>query len=81
MAAILSFLLPGVGQLYNGQAGRGAIAMLVWVAWVTVAVALTIVTIGLFVLLAIPIELLFHAVVAYDAYDQAEKINQGVVRP
>jgi RNA polymerase subunit RPABC4/transcription elongation factor Spt4/TM2 domain-containing membrane protein YozV len=79
VAAVISLLFPGGGQAYNGQIGRGLLVFFGWMAWGVVAFLLTTITLGLFGLLWLPIELLVHALVAYDAYDQAEKINAGEV--
>ncbi|MFB6161356.1 MAG: hypothetical protein ABEJ61_09315 [Haloferacaceae archaeon] len=80
LAALLSFIVPGAGQLYNGQVGRGAVAFVgVLVAdfvLTVVAIVLTLIVIGPLLFLLIPV---VHAVVAYDAYHQAELINEGKV--
>jgi TM2 domain-containing membrane protein YozV len=67
LALLLSFFIPGMGQLYLGNNDRGfkLIACAV-VAWV-----LTAVCIGLFIYLGV---WLFGM---YDAYTLAEKINSG----
>ncbi|MCU4800959.1 zinc-ribbon domain-containing protein [Halobacteria archaeon HArc-gm2] len=77
VSAVLSFLLPGVGQLYNGQVSRGAIVFVGWMVWEFVAFVVTTLTLGIFFLVWAPVELFVHVVAAYDAYDQAEKINAG----
>ena len=79
ISAVLSFLLPGVGQLYNGQVSRGAIVFVGWMIWEFVAFIVTTLTLGIFFLIWVPVELFVHVVAAYDAYDQAEKINAGDV--
>ena len=79
VSAVLSFLLPGVGQLYNGQVSRGAIVFVGWMVWQFLAFVLTTLTLGIFFLVWAPVELFVHVVAAYDAYDQAEKINAGRV--
>lgn len=67
LAAVLSFLITGLGQIYNGQIGKG-IGLLIAAV---VSAALCTVIIG-FVLL--PIIWIYGI---YDAYKTAEKINQG----
>lgn len=79
VSAVLSFLLPGVGQLYNGQVSRGAVVFIGWMVWEFVAFVITTLTLGIFFLIWVPVELFVHVVAAYDAYDQAEKINAGDV--
>jgi TM2 domain-containing membrane protein YozV len=68
LALILSFLLPGLGQIYNGDTNNGIVLIIATVvSWL-----LTSVCIGLFVFIAI------WAYAMYDAYTTAEKINQGL---
>lgn len=82
IAALASLIVPGAGQLYNGQFVRGAIAFVgvgvVDVILVLVALVLSLILIGPLFLLLIPV---VHILVAYDAYDQAGKINRGEVDP
>lgn len=54
MAAVLSFIMPGLGHLYTGRIFQG----LLW--WIVLAVlyVASIFTLGLGLLLAIPIHLL-----------------------
>jgi len=79
VSAVLSFLVPGLGQLYNGQVSRGAVVFVGWMVWEFVAFVITTLTLGIFFLIWVPVELFVHVVAAYDAYDQAEKINAGQV--
>ena len=68
-AAILSFFIPGVGQIYNGEIGKGIIYFIVG----GICVLLMIVLIG-FILYP-----LFDIYNIYDAYKTAEKINAQIV--
>jgi TM2 domain-containing membrane protein YozV len=68
-AAVLSFLIPGLGQIYNGQIGKGIIMV---VAAVIFAL-LIIILIGIILYLA----LWLYGI--YDAYDTAKKINSGEI--
>lgn len=82
LAGILSFLIPGAGQLYNEQIGR-AIALFLGVIigdviLFVVGSVLLVVLVGVVFYLLIPV---IHVLVAYDAYSQAQKINSGVVTP
>jgi TM2 domain-containing membrane protein YozV/rubrerythrin len=82
IAALASLIIPGAGQLYNGQFVRGAVAFVgvgvADVVLVLVALVLSLILIGPLFLLLIPA---VHILVAYDAYDQAQKINSGEVTP
>jgi len=67
LALILSFFIPGMGQLYLGNNDRGLkLIICAVIAWI-----LTAVCIGLFIYLGIWIYGM------YDAYTSAEKINRG----
>lgn len=67
LAAFLSFVIPGLGQLYNGQYGK----MLIFFILIFVNTALTFVLIGYltgFITLIIGI---------IDAYKSAKRLNQA----
>ena len=67
LAAILSFFFTGLGQIYNGQIGKGIIFGIIGFI-----LALTIlIGIGLF------LYPLFWVYNLYDAYNTAKKINAG----
>lgn len=69
LAAFLSFLIPGLGQLYNGQYKK----MLIFFILLFVNISLTFVLIGYltgFITLIISI---------IDAYKSAQRLNQVVV--
>lgn len=76
IAAVLSFLIPGVGQLYNEQIARGVIVLVAYAAFWLLTIVLMFVLVGFLMLFAAP---LFHVIAAWDAYDQASKINTGAV--
>ncbi|MFB6096232.1 MAG: hypothetical protein ABEJ74_02440 [Haloferacaceae archaeon] len=80
IAAIASLVIPGAGQIYNGQFARGIVWFLgagfVDLMIVLLATILTVILIGPLFLLLIP---LVNVVAAYDAYKQAEKINAGEI--
>lgn len=65
IAALLSFLLTGAGQIYNGQVGKG----IFFIAVQAVNVLLMAVLIGF---ITLPITWLYGI---YDAYKTAEKLN------
>jgi TM2 domain-containing membrane protein YozV len=61
LSLILSFLLPGVGQVYNGQVRKGLIMLVVYILlWWTCIVTLVLWIYGM-----------------YDGYTTAERINRG----
>lgn len=70
IAAVLSFLFVGLGQIYNGQIGKGILLIVLGV----ICVALMIVLIGF---VAYPILWIYGI---YDAYKTADKINRGEVK-
>lgn len=71
VAAVLGFLFPGIGQMYNGQFGRGiafigvdpvnGLLTLIWVGFVT--------------------GFLFAVFSAWDAYRSAEAYNRKLAAP
>lgn len=65
IAAIASFFIPGLGQIYNGQIGKGIMFIIISIIFAL----LMIVLIG-FILLP-----LFWVYNIYDAYKTAERIN------
>ncbi len=71
IAAVLSFLFTGLGQIYNGQIAKGIVFVILGIVFL----ATVIVLIG-FILYP-----LFWIYNIYDAYSTAKKINSGAVRP
>ena len=69
LAAVLSFIWTGAGQIYNGQLMKG----LAFIGLQVVNILLMIVIIGFFTFFATWV----YAI--YDAYKTAEKINAGEV--
>lgn len=70
IAAIASFLFTGLGQIYNGQIGKGIMFIIIGVI-----LALTI-----FILIGIILYPIFWVYNIYDAYNTAEKINAGLIK-
>ena len=66
LAAVLSFLIQGLGQIYNGQILKGLLLVVIQ----AINVALMNVLIGF---VTFPIVLVYAV---YDAYRSAEKINR-----
>jgi TM2 domain-containing membrane protein YozV len=61
-AAVLSFLIPGLGQIYNGDFLRGLF-------WLVITTGSWILTVGLF---GWP----FHLLASFTAYRRAERKNR-----
>ena len=70
MAAVLSFIWTGLGQIYNGQIGKGVMLALVQFVFVMMS----------FVLIGLPFFLVLWVWGIYDAYQQAEDINSKARR-
>ena len=68
VAAILSFFFTGVGQIYNGDIGKGICLIIIQV----INIVLMFVAIGL---LTYPLVWIYGI---YDAYERATKINDGI---
>jgi TM2 domain-containing membrane protein YozV len=69
LAVVFSFFIPGLGQIYNGQIGKGILFIIVGAI-----LALTI-----FVLVGFILYPIFWIYNLYDAYSTAEKINAGKI--
>lgn len=69
LAAVLSFLIVGLGHIYNGQIGKGIVLIICYV----ISILLCFVLIG-FILFPI---LWIYGI--YDAYNTAKKINAGEI--
>jgi TM2 domain-containing membrane protein YozV len=67
LAAILSFLFIGLGQIYNGEVGKGILMLIMGVFFAVL----------IFVLIGIPLYLILWVYGIYDAYNTAKQINAG----
>jgi TM2 domain-containing membrane protein YozV len=67
---ILSFFIPGLGQVYNGDLGKGLVLFIAAV----ISVCLMFLCIGFVTYIVIWLYSMF------DAYNYAEKINRGDIR-
>lgn len=70
LAAVLSFVFMGLGQIYNGQIAKGILFMIVY----SISFLLMIILIGF---VTTPILFIWGI---WDAYKSAEKINQDIAR-
>jgi TM2 domain-containing membrane protein YozV len=66
IAAVLSFLIPGLGQFYSGRFWRGIFWLLV--------------TPGLWIASASTLGRICHVVAAYTAYSYAKRMHQRMDR-
>ncbi|MCS3923908.1 hypothetical protein [Methanosalsum natronophilum] len=66
-AAVLSFLVTGLGQVYNGEIGKGLLLFFVQIF----NILLMFILIGVFTYLAVWVYSI------YDAYNTAENINNS----
>jgi TM2 domain-containing membrane protein YozV len=66
ISAVLSFICPGVGQIFNGQIGKGILFILFGAVFAVMSVFL----------IGLPFLLVLWAWGIYDAYNEAERINQ-----
>lgn len=71
IAAVLSFLFTGLGQIYNGQIGKG-------IAFIVVGFVCLVLVIVLIGILLYPLFWIYNI---YDAYTSAKGINAGTIRP
>ncbi len=67
IAAVLSFLIPGLGQIYNGEFVKGALFIILAVIFFLLS----------FFLIGIPLYLGLWIFGIYDAYKGAERFNQS----
>ncbi len=68
LAAVLSFLWMGLGQIYNGQIAKGIMFMVIYAfSWILMIVLIGFITTPLLFIYGI-----------WDAYKSAEKINQRI---
>lgn len=67
MAAVLSFIWTGIGQVYNGQIGKGIAMALIQLIFVILS----------FAVIGIPFMLVMWVWGIYDAYQTAERINSA----
>lgn len=72
MAAVLSLVIPGAGQIYNGQIGKGLL-ILIGVPLLVVFSFLT-----LFITLIVALVVWLWGI--FDAYKTAERINSEAYR-
>ncbi|HVP23846.1 MAG TPA: zinc-ribbon domain-containing protein [Conexivisphaerales archaeon] len=71
IAAVLSFLFTGLGQIYNGQIGKG-------ITFVAVGIVCLFTIIFFVGLILYPLFWIYNV---YDAYNSAKRINAGLERP
>jgi TM2 domain-containing membrane protein YozV/RNA polymerase subunit RPABC4/transcription elongation factor Spt4 len=70
LAAVLSVIFIGLGQIYNGQIGKGILFLVVGIVFAAL----------IFFLVGIILYPIFWIYNIYDAYSTAKKINAGQIR-
>lgn len=68
IAAVLSFVIIGAGQVYNGEVGKGILFFLLAFVFLLLT----------FVLIGLPFLLVLWVYAIYDAYRTAENYNAGL---
>lgn len=68
VAAIASFLIPGIGQIYVGAIKRGIMFLIVAIIFYTISHFTT----GLYQMISIVVDVIYCLFVAYDAYKLAK---------
>ena len=68
VAAIASFIIPGIGQIYAGDIKRGIMFLIVAIIFVTIGFFTT----GIHHIISIVVDLIFCLFVAFDAYKLAQ---------
>lgn len=76
LSLILSFFIPGLGQVYNGQLLKGVIILVLYVALWMISGVLMFVLIG-FCTMVLPVLVWLYAM--YDGYSVANRINRGEI--
>jgi len=68
VAAVLSFLFPGAGQIYNEQIWQGfGLMVLLFISMLTIAIGIGVILVPIIWIIGI-----------YDALNQARKINDEI---
>jgi TM2 domain-containing membrane protein YozV len=70
LAAVLSFLITGLGQIYNGQIGKGILMLILMIVFFFM----------ILIIIGIPLLLVLWIYGIYDAYETARKINSGEIK-
>lgn len=88
LAGLVSFLIPGLGNLINGQTDRGVVILVIWILWLVVGWGIGLFVIGSivgvftlgigFVLIGLVVglmEFLIHVLAAVDAYRGSQVVD------
>ncbi|HEY9247007.1 MAG TPA: zinc-ribbon domain-containing protein [Candidatus Methanoperedens sp.] len=83
IAALLSFLISGAGQIYNGQLAKGIAAFITMTIGFIIAISTPSVmdpAMLLLILFMWIVILIVWIYWVYDAYNTAQKINRGEIK-
>lgn len=75
IAAVLSFFIPGLGQVYNGKVAIGIMITVIEIFLVGIAILLTRSATPIYGLAVFIIVVIFWVFSIYNAHDLAESIN------
>jgi TM2 domain-containing membrane protein YozV/ribosomal protein L40E len=70
ISAVLSFVFVGLGQIYNGQIGKGIMFVIIGI----------ILVLSMVILIGFILYPLFWVYNIYDAYKTAKRINAGLIK-
>ena len=66
LSAVLSFIFPGAGQIYNGNIGKGIVIFLLAIVFAVLSM----------MLIGIPLLIILIIYSVYDAYKTANRLNE-----
>ena len=68
IAAIASFIIPGLGQIYAGDVKRGIMFLIVAIIFCIIGFSTT----GIFQIISVVVDLIYAIFIAHDAYKVAQ---------
>lgn len=74
LSLILSFFIPGVGQVYNGEIKKGIIMLVTYYFFAVATAILCFLVVGV---CCLPFLLAYWVYIMYDAVATADSINKG----
>ena len=68
VAAIASFIIPGIGQIYAGAVKKGILFLIITAVFYTVGYY----TDGIYLIISVVVDIIYCLFAAYDAYKLAQ---------